>query len=325
MDIFLETICRKESLPLESIEPMSGGQINRIYRVGPELVLRVARTAEDSHRLRVEAEVIRKAGAALPDSRIVPQIVSTGEVEGRAYQLQRRIRGEKLHRLWPGLGMAQKESIITQLGQFLEALHRMPVTGMGMIHGPEISKPCATWQEYCEEWFAESPRNLAGLEDGIPPRILDMAAERFERDKALLAGSSIVLVHADLWPGNILVDGETVTGILDFEFAHAAPRDYELLLIEDFCLYPNDFVEEDFEFVCAADYADFFRLLQKHTPTLFSIPYLRERLDLYHLLFNLHLYATFRLNGGEDTGGYLLAKLARITNVLFGHGVRMFV
>ena len=38
------------------------------------------------------------------------------------------------------------------------------------------------------------------------------------------------LVHADIGPSNILVDGEQVTGVLDFEFAHSDLRIADLLV-----------------------------------------------------------------------------------------------
>ena len=99
----------------------------------------------------------------------------------------------------------------------------------------------------------------------------------------------------------------------------------QLLLIEDFCLYPNDFVELDFETRSTTDYADFFQRLVRYTPGLFSVPHLRPHLDLYHVLFNLQLYAGWRKNNPTtEEDGYMLAKQARITNMIFGHGVRMF-
>lgn len=328
MNPILSAICQKEQLPLNEITPLSGGQINLVFQAGPECVLRVARTPEASHRLLVEARVLQSLENTLP----VPKILAAGEVDGLAYQVQRRLPGDKLHRRWPELAAAQKESIIAQLGQHLDTLHRLPLPSTtpgelvgaqswGLLHNSAGSP--TTWTDFCQAWLDTSQRALSKLPaDAITQRVLELVNEAFTRNLPYLAASQAALVHADLWPGNILVEAGAVTGILDFEFAHAAPRDYELLLIEDFCLYPNDFVEEDFEHVCAADYADFFRLLQEHTPGLFSIPHLRERLDLYHLLFNLQRFAAFRRAGAS---GAVLAKLARITNILFGHGVRMFM
>ena len=323
IDPIISAICHTENLSAESIQPLDGGQINLIYRINDSCILRVARTPADSLRLRQEAALLQhireRTGGSIP----VPEILAVGEQEGRAYQIQRRIPGQKLHRLWLQLSPAQKERVMAQLGAALETLHSLPFEDFGWFREPEQTYP--TWTAYIEPSFRSALADLAQYSTGVSAPILDAAARFLEERLPLLEDSRPVLVHADLWPGNLLVEGDTLTGMLDFEFAFRAPRDYELVLIEDFCLYPNDFVEQDFETRSAADYADFFRLLARHTPDLFAIPNLRQRLDLYHVLFNLQLYAGWRKHNpqAEETP-YLLAKLARITNMLFGHGVRMF-
>ncbi|HYG36500.1 MAG TPA: phosphotransferase [Clostridia bacterium] len=318
-DQLITTILEKEGLQHLPAQPLSGGQVNRIYAIGEGMVLRMGKTPQDNFRLLQEAALLRRIGSAAP----VPEILSVGEEGGIAYQLQRRLSGQKLHRAWPQLDWDEKEAIMAQLGQHLEALHSITFPTFGWFH----EKGCefATWTEYFDGFFHGTIDGLVGVPDGIPARILAMAEDYYAQHRDLLAESIPALVHADLWPGNVLVDQGRVTGILDFEFAIRAPRDYELVLIEDFCLYPRDFIEADCSPYSAADFADFFNLLRKHTPALFAIPHLRERLNLYHLAFNLNLYLRCRQWNADDSGGYLLAKLARITSVLFDHGTRMFL
>ena len=64
--------------------------------------------------------------------------------------------------------------------------------------------------------------------------------------------------------------------------------------MEDFCLYPNDYAEEENENFCAADFTGFFQLLGKVYPALFEIEHVRERLDIYHLLAALNDYLEWR-------------------------------
>ena len=143
-----------------------------------------------------------------------------------------------------------------------------------------------------------------------------------------LEGGALGLVHGDLWLGNILIDQGKVAAILDFEYAAQAPLDYELLKIEDFCLYPNDYAEEDDENHSAADFADFCVLLRVHYPELFAIPHLRERLNLYHLESTLSDYLAWRKDNRAaipfEQPNAMNFVQARITNFVFGHGVRMF-
>ncbi len=54
------------------------------------------------------------------------------------------------------------------------------------------------------------------------------------------------------------VDLAAVQAVLARSEALLPKPDYELLKLEDFCLYPNDYTDEGNEFFCTADFAGFF-------------------------------------------------------------------
>ena len=147
-----------------------------------------------------------------------------------------------------------------------------------------------------------------------------------QEHRHVLRGAKPVLVHRDLWPGNILVRDGAVVAILDFELSVQAPADYELWLMERFCLYPNDYAEEGWEVFCTADFADYLPLLREHYPELFGAPHLRERLNLYHLLESLRSYVSWRksLDPTVTVESFPLQPVAVLMNILFEHGTRMF-
>ena len=155
-----------------------------------------------------------------------------------------------------------------------------------------------------------------------------MAQSYFAEQGHTLDGGVPGLVHGDLWLGNVLIHGGKIAAILDFEYAVQAPLDYELLKIEDFCLYPNDYAEENDENYSAADFADFCVLLRRHYPDLFTTPHLRERLNLYHLESTLFDYLAWRKDNRAaiplDLPRAMNFVYARITNFTFRHGVSMF-
>jgi Ser/Thr protein kinase RdoA (MazF antagonist) len=322
MEAEIAAICEKEGLELGLLQSVSGGHVNRIYR-GGGCVVRIARGAEDGLRLRQEAALLQRLRDQSGGALLAPEILGAGECEGRFYQVQREVRGEPLHLAWPGLSLDQKNTLMAQLGAQLEMLHGFTCPTFGWFRLPEVTYP--TWGAYVETFYRAALDLLGRSSPGLSAPLLAAAGRFLEERLPLLAESRPVVVHADLWPGNILVDGDELAGILDFEFAYQAPRDYELVLIEDFCLYPNDFIAAERGKRSTADYADFFPLLARHTPGLFAVPHLRERLDLHHVLFNLQLYHSWReANPQAEENAYLLAKLARIVNMLFGHGARMF-
>ena len=75
-----------------------------------------------------------------------------------------------------------------------------------------------------------------------------------------------------------------------------------------------------------ADVADYFQLLQKHYPALFSIPDLRIRLNLYHILHTLSSYVAWLKTQPELAKRSLsISPIAKLCNVLFDNGPRMIL
>jgi len=114
-----------------------------------------------------------------------------------------------------------------------------------------------------------------------------------------------------------------LAAILDWELATGAPRDYELLLVEHYCLYPNDFCEQGWEIYAAGDWCDYARLLSAHYPALVAGAGLRERLDLYQLQYVMEVYAGWARQFGAGEG-VAVALLAKAANFATAHGARIF-
>jgi aminoglycoside phosphotransferase (APT) family kinase protein len=230
--------------------------------------------------------------------------------------------GQKLHWAWRSLKPKQKEKVIKELAQCLKLLHQRTNTHFGVV--AEENRRYPTWLEFNEDRLGRTLEELKAWRVKFEPAILALVLERFERDKDVLRNAMPCLIHRDLWMGNILVEGDRLTAILDFELATYAPVDYELLLIEEFCLYPNDFAEENNEVYLATDFADYPILLKKYAPEMFACQNLRKRLDLYHLLYELSAYLHWRKTQSMDfKETFLVQPSAILMNFLFEHGARM--
>jgi Ser/Thr protein kinase RdoA (MazF antagonist) len=158
--------------------------------------------------------------------------------------------------------------------------------------------------------------------------MLELAEDYFVTHKHVLEGGAPALLHGDLTMINILVNGGNISALIDFEYAMMAPVDYELWAMEAFCLYPNDYAEEDREIFSTADFAGFFPLLRKYYPELFETPNLRRRMNLYQIDAGLSSYVAWRKDNLQRYPPEKMAAkefyLARISNFVFEHGVRMF-
>ncbi len=316
-DRALAAICACEGLDPAGALPLAGGQSNSVYLLEGRHVLRMGCGEEARRRLEGEAALLARLPAEVP----APRVTAAGRLDDWTYQLQPRLDGQPLHHLWPSLSPRVKDGLVAQAVAALRAVHALSAEGFGPPSDP--AQRDASWRERCTREFAALLAQVPEVGYALPPAMTG-ALERFLSIHAeALEPATPCLVHGDLWPGNLLVDGERLAAILDWELATLAPRDYELLLIEHFCLYPNDFAEEDREVYCAADFADYAALFAAHYPEMLAAPRLRERLDLYQLGYILDVHVSWAREYGVGGGGPL-SLLAKGANFLSAHGARMF-
>ncbi len=322
MEKLIRTICQKEGLDARKISPLSDGQVNQVFRIDETYVIRIGSREDAFQRLRQETELIHRLAQDIP----VPRVIAFGQHNGHVYQIQQYILGQKLHSAWKHFSPEAQDRIVAEFASHLKTLHKMVFPQYGYLYDP--ASRYDSWLVFFTDQFKNTLAEVKALGIPIAPDLLASAESYFDEHKHTLQEGAPVLVHGDLWPGNILVEQEKIAAILDFEYSVQAPRDFELLKMEDFCLYPNDYAEEGNEVYCTADFANFFPLLRKHEPELFETRRLRERLNLYHLESTLSDYLAWRK---ANLGAIPIESLqamgfvnARITNILFKHGTRMF-
>ena len=219
-----------------------------------------------------------------------------------------------------------RENLAAELAAYLKILHSLTPSPDGFTR--QDGKRYDSWTDLLAERFKHTLEEIETLNIRMAPGYIELAVNYFDENKQVLENSIPTLIHGDLTMVNILVNEGKISAILDFEYSMQAPIDYELLVMEAFCLYPNDWAEEEHEVFCTADFASFIPLLQKHYPALFEIPNLRKRVDLYHLESALSRYLAWRKDNLSTIPPERMAArefyMARITNFIFRHGARMF-
>lgn len=322
MSDLVRVICQKEGIDCQSIEVLTGGQVNQVYRVNDALIVRVGARADAFSRLEHETALLRRFAGKMP----VPEVLAFGQHEGHIYQIQQAVPGQKLYLLWKNLRPVVQEEIVAQLAGALKTLHSTPGDHFGLAR-PDAPR-FETWVDFLSAKFRQTLDELRELNIAMAPGFVEQAAEYFESHKHVLSHGVPALIHGDLTLVNLLAEERRLSSLLDFEFAAYAPIDYELWTLEAFCLYPNDWAEEDNEVYCTADFAGIFPLLRRYYPALFEVDHLRERLDLYHLDATLGSYLSWRKDNFSTIPPERMASkefyMARITNFTFRHGARMF-
>jgi aminoglycoside phosphotransferase (APT) family kinase protein len=221
-----------EPPPPTSAPPPDLGSPERthVYVVGDLVVKCDARDGSQA--------MIREANALtlLADTDInVPTLVAIGTFDdGRGWVVTERLPGEVppdaaglAHDLSPGLA--------TQLGTLIAAVHRA-VTPPGFGTWTDTSSPPRSLRTECEHRLAA----LARMGFARDPLIV----ERHELDEVVRLGRQTldalddwptpVLAHRDVQPRNVLVTGDRLTALLDFESAGGGDptEDFNVLALD---------------------------------------------------------------------------------------------
>lgn len=271
--------------PLEKVQPLTGGRRNINLEINNRYVLRLLPPTGGSPRLAREKWILQQVSKEFP----VPEPLDYRFFD-RPKPLEAlllpRLPGQPLHRLWPNLSSLEKRRVIQQLVDLLQGLHQKECSGWGQPDAEgRFSFP--SWKEYLQSLFSHRLRRV--LEEGyLSPQLAREIEEKFtEGLDSLEEAGKPVWVHRDFHPGNILIESDQITGILDWETALGAPQEYELDVLFRFSEAPEVYLGRE----ASPFFTDFLPLLQQAYPELFSHPLLKLQLELYGLVTELRLIA----------------------------------
>ena len=217
-----------------SAVPLAGGYGGQTYAVsagGEDAVLKLY--VKDPGRAAVDAALLRLVHGLLP----VPRILDAkreGTAEDPPYLLTERLPGINLEVFLASAGEADRREVGRQLGELLVRLSGMPFLTFGEFRGGELAiEPFAALgygelQGYFESMdLGFDARQMEGF-TGVITEAEDLLAEGADR---------VCLVHSDFNPKNLLVDPATarITGLIDWEFAHAGSPYTDLGNLFRFC------------------------------------------------------------------------------------------
>ncbi|WP_317447280.1 aminoglycoside phosphotransferase family protein [Streptomyces collinus] len=183
----------------------SGGTVNAMYRLGDDMVVRLPLVQGGADDVPRERTWLPRLAPHLPTA--VPELLGEGE-PGQGYpwpwSVYRWLAGEN-----PEVGFLREPVPLAEdLAGFVAAMRSITLTGAPQAHrgGPLASLDAET---------------RAAIEElrRIPQEGVDCDAAAAVWEEALSApghDGPPVWLHADLMPGNLLVDGGRLTSVIDF-------------------------------------------------------------------------------------------------------------
>ncbi len=217
-----------------SAVPLTGGYGGQTYAVsagGEDAVLKLY--VKDPERAAVDAALLQLVRGLLP----VPRVLDAkreGSAEDPPYLLTERLPGVNLQTYLEAAGEDERRTVGEQLGELLVRLSGMPFLTFGMFRDGDL---------------AIEPFGLGDLEQYVADLDLGLSPEQSEKFAGVIVEAEdvlaegvdrVCLVHSDFNPKNLLVDPATarITGLIDWEFAHAGSPYTDLGNLFRFCEDP---------------------------------------------------------------------------------------
>ncbi|MEV8371925.1 phosphotransferase [Kribbella sp. NPDC056861] len=220
-----------------SAVPLTGGYGGETFAVsagGEDAVLKLY--GKRPERAAVDLSLMRLVRGLLPVPRVLDAMPEAAGDGAPPYVLYERLPGVNLETYLETAGDGERQVVGEQLGELLVLLSGMPFLNFGDFVGREL---------------VISPFGVGGLEDFFRANAegIGLTREQGERFEGVidqaeeLAESGvdrICLVHSDFNPKNLLVDPATarITGLIDWEFAHAGSPYADLGNLLRFCADP---------------------------------------------------------------------------------------
>jgi aminoglycoside phosphotransferase (APT) family kinase protein len=252
---------------------------NEVWYAGPWVVRVNVRPRRGT--LKHEAEIAH----LLPESVGYPDVVAYGSHESAEWLVHRRVEGSVLSRVWPSLRETERRSATVQLADRLRAIHD--------ISGAPIPAYLLDDNLECPHQLPASRAvelllrvsDLPHVDHGVVHEAIALIETNADY---LDEGAGAALIHGDLHFENVLWDGESISAVLDLEWARPAAPDIDLDVLLRFCQHPFLHVAEDY---ATQAKADDYRLAPKwfhdSYPELFEHPHLAERLAIYSLAYDV--------------------------------------
>lgn len=166
---------------------------------------------------QVDAALLRLVRGLLPVPEVLETRAATGEMP--ALLVTSRLPGVPAEEVLPGLDESGLARVGAEVGRLLAGLDGMPMLRRGPFVDGELR--IGSWGDIggLVQWVDTYAERL-GIEEASLTRLSEVAAEA---ERMLDQVDRTCLVHADLNPKNLLLDPDdlTITGLLDWEYAHA--------------------------------------------------------------------------------------------------------
>ncbi|MFB6209672.1 MAG: phosphotransferase family protein [Candidatus Nanohaloarchaea archaeon] len=228
---------------VESFTPLSGGHAHQTLLVrlgGKEVVLKIFDLEDFDDRFRKGFTVAPRLLEKIKEETEVPapEPLGSGDIRGRPYYFLEKLEGKTPYFNSTGpyfdrISRENKKSILRQLGHHIASIHReieFDRTGQLVLESGGICVEARdSWKDFLEEifdnWLGDMNEKFSHME----PEIRSFLDDKLHLVEGI---SDYSLLHRELDKKNILVEGENLAGIVDWDDCISGHAEFDLFYAE---------------------------------------------------------------------------------------------
>jgi len=247
MDPYAAVTTGLTELEQHDLAPVSHGAVKETYALsGPredeDYIVQVA--APGDGRVRLAAELYDRV--AEETSIPTPAVLDRGwEHDTVPYIVMERSAGDNIEHSYGEMDPDRVDTIVDQAGAYLGEAHAsLELDGYGFLEADGLEGTHDDWRQFMDEHIAGHCADLAGtvFDPGALMLRVDQAWDR-HRD-VVPEQPEATVVHNDYRPGNLLVDDDTITTVLDWDNAYAGDALYDYVMAELDFISPDNWEDD---------------------------------------------------------------------------------
>lgn len=213
-------IATKHGIKINSLTKINGWA-NGLFIVNNEVVIKIVPPNWIGQGKRELAALELIVGHPLPVA--TPQLLANGSLDGWLYVIINKLEGTNLNEIWKDLDEDNQCSIIKQVVEFANALHKINIS-----HVDKNSELYHDWPVFLQNQAANCYEKHKSK--NIPKHLLDTMGSFLANHDHQSKFEHYQLMHTDLHPGNLMAikqnDTWQLSAVIDFGDALIGPDKY---------------------------------------------------------------------------------------------------
>lgn len=286
----IKTIFTKNNISkVCSFYRLNTGFTNDIYVVDEKYILKICVNEENEVNFKRECFCYKLYKGIIPVPNVIVSDTSKSIID-KCYMIYEKINGNNLYSRWHLLNNEERKHIVNQLACIIN--HINTVDYKAFINEFNIDEDI-NWHKTRYNSLKEKLDKLKS-NDVLGDKLLIGIHNYIENNHSVLMEQKIGLTYYDLHFDNVLVSGNKVAALLDFERTDVMSIDYALDTIKRMVQYPYLYASEEYEeFTKQEDYINVLKWFKEFAPEMFDFKDLDTRLSLYSIEYDMHMLAKF--------------------------------